>query len=99
MEQWTVGLMFGTALLAFCGTVAVAVVAVWHVGRRVVRTVDRLEQVVAVELVNGGDTEADGYKGFREEVMDRFAEGGDWMRLHERLPSDLAHGQRRDPPR
>ena len=50
------------------------------------------------ELVNGGDTEADGYKGFREEVMERFTEGGVWMRTHERLPIELAHGVRREPP-
>lgn len=99
MEQWTVGLMFGTALLAFGGAVVVAAVAVWRGGRRIVRTIDRLEQVVATELVNGRDTEADGYKGFREEVMERLTNGSVWMRTHERLPSDLAHGQRRDPPR
>lgn len=98
MEQYTIWLAFGTAALAFVGAVATTVVVLWRGVRGLVRTVDRLEQVVAVELVNGGDGDADEYKGFREEVMERFADGSAWMRSHERLPADLAHGQRRDPP-
>ncbi len=98
MEAWTIWLAFGTALLTFAVAVTVTVVLVWRGVRRIVWTIDRLDQVLDTELVNGADVTADGYKGFREEVMERFAEGGVWMRTHERLPTEMAHGVRREPP-